>query len=99
MTSEEARSRAAKRRPEKRQTPDRELDLSDVPELTTEQLRRAKRVGPGRPPLGSAARKMISIKLDPELLADLKRKAKDSGKPYQSLIHEILQKHVKGNAA
>lgn len=81
-----------------RQPDDHEINFADAPELTPDQLGRMKRVGPGRPPLGDAPRKMISIKLDQGLLAALKREAERSGKPYQSLIHEILVKHFKKSA-
>lgn len=79
--------------------PDPAIDFSDIPELTDAQLKRMKRVGPGRPPLGDVPRQMISIKLDRHLLRELKAEAERTGKPYQSLIHEILQGHVRRNAA
>lgn len=98
MTLEQAVTLASKQS-SRVQPDDEQIDFSDTPELTGQQLQRMKRVGPGRPPLGNAPRKMISIKLDPELIAGLKREAKRSGKPYQSLIHEILQRHIRGRAA
>src|SRR4051812_3614914 len=100
ITLEEAKARL--HRKEKivvRQPDGTEIDFSDIPELTDEQLRSMKRVGPGRPPFGDAPRKMISIKLDQDLLADLKLEAEKSGKAYQSLIHEILLNHFKGKVA
>lgn len=75
------------------------IDFSDVPELTDDELKSMKRSRPGRPPLGDEARKMISLKLDTKLLSDLKAEAKKDGKPYQSLIHEILKNHFRKNAA
>jgi uncharacterized protein (DUF4415 family) len=99
ITLEQAKARLSRQSKSTTQADDSGIDFTDVPELSDEQLRKMKRVGPGRPPLGNATRKMISIKLDPELLQDLKREAKRSGRLYQSLIHEILQKHIKRSAA
>jgi uncharacterized protein (DUF4415 family) len=78
---------------------DSEIDFSDIPELKDSELKRMRRIGRGRPPLGDAPRKMISIKLDRHLLEELRSEAQRSGKPYQSLIHEILEKHFKRKAA
>ncbi|MGK5085919.1 BrnA antitoxin family protein [Bdellovibrionota bacterium FG-2] len=97
---EEVKSRLARRTKVTIRKPGDEVtDFSEIPELTDFQLRSMKRVGPGRPPFGDAPRKMISIKLDQHLLSDLKQEALRSGKPYQSLIHEILQKHFKRKVA
>jgi uncharacterized protein (DUF4415 family) len=96
MTLEEAKAQLALMNlPPARDVPDEEIDFSDIPASTDEELAQFKRVGPGRPPLGDAPRKMISIKLDQHLLADLKKEAQKLGKPYQSLIHEILTRHFK----
>jgi uncharacterized protein (DUF4415 family) len=48
----------------------------------------------GRPPLGSAARQLIAIRIDPDVLGALQREAKRLGLGYQSLIHQLLAKHV-----
>lgn len=77
--------------------PDHEIDFSDLPELSDEQLAAMKPLG--RPLLGSAPRKLIAVRLDPEVLEKLRREAKKHGKGYQSLINEILAKHVKKKAA
>ena len=69
--------------------PDRQIDFSDIPEATDEELKRARRVG--RPKSGSA-KQLIAIRLDPKLLALLRRMAAKMGKPYQTLIHELLEK-------
>jgi len=68
---------------------DREIDFSDIPESTDEELRRARRVG--RPKSGMA-KQLIAIRLSPRLLADLQKMAAKQGKPYQTLIHELLEK-------
>jgi predicted DNA binding CopG/RHH family protein len=72
-----------------RVTPDRDIDFSDIPEMTDEELRRARRVG--RPRSGMA-KQLIAIRLSPRLLADLQKMAAKQGKPYQTLIHELLEK-------
>ncbi len=47
----------------------------------------------GRPALDvTVKKKSIHIKLDPEVIAKFKAKAKKSGKPYQTLINEALRK-------
>src|SRR5947208_13606964 len=75
--------------------PDSQMDFSDIPESTDEELKRARRVG--RPKSGSA-KQLIAIRLDPKLLASLRRMAAKLGKPYQTLIHELLEKAT-GRAA
>ena len=69
--------------------PDSQLDLSDIPEATDEQLRRARRVG--RPVTGNA-KQLIAIRIAPRLLAQLRRLAAKQSKPYQTLIHELLER-------
>lgn len=69
--------------------PDRDIDFSDIPESTTEELRRARRVG--RPKSG-LAKQLIAIRLSPRLLATLQKMAARQDKPYQTLIHELLEK-------
>jgi uncharacterized protein (DUF4415 family) len=74
---------------------DRSIDYSDIPAMTDAQLKRAKRVRPGRPPIGLLAKKMISLKLDPILLEQLKGRARREGKGYQVLIQEILERAIR----
>ncbi len=69
--------------------PDRQIDFTDIPESTDEELRRARRVG--RPKSGMA-KQLIAIRLSPRLLAMLRKMAAKQGKPYQTLIHELLEK-------
>lgn len=68
---------------------DRQIDFTDIPESTDEELRRARRVG--RPKSGMA-KQLIAIRLSPRLLAMLRKMAAKQGKPYQTLIHELLEK-------
>lgn len=65
------------------------IDFSDLPESTDQELRRARRVG--RPKTGNAKR-LIAIRISPKLLSRLRRLAAKREKPYQTLIHELLEK-------
>lgn len=65
------------------------IDFSDIPESTDEELKRARRVG--RPSTGNA-KQLIAIRIDPRLLARLRRLAAKQSKPYQTLIHELLER-------
>ncbi len=78
--------RAAKR---KRLMPDSRIDFSDIPESTDAELKRARRVG--RPKTGNAKR-LIAIRIAPSLLAQIRRLASKQSKPYQTLIHELLER-------
>jgi uncharacterized protein (DUF4415 family) len=73
--------------------PDSKIDFSDIPEMNDKQLKQFKRVG--RPLIGSSARLMIAIRIDPETLVHLKDQAKEHGKGYQTFINEILKEYVK----
>jgi predicted DNA binding CopG/RHH family protein len=72
-----------------RHIPDSQIDFSDIPEATDEQLKHMRRVG--RPSTGMA-KQLIAIRLSPRLLANLRKMAAKQGKPYQTLIHELLEK-------
>src|SRR3990172_3582113 len=76
--------------------PDSRLDLSDIPELTDEELKRARRVG--RPKSGHA-KQLIAIRISPRLLAQLRRLAAKQDKPYQTLIHELLERAAQKKVA
>lgn len=69
--------------------PDSQLDFSDIPETTDAELKRARRVGR---PKSAHAKRLIAIRISPPLLAELRRLAAAQSKPYQTLIHELLQK-------
>jgi predicted DNA binding CopG/RHH family protein len=69
--------------------PDSKINFSDIPESTGEELRRARRVG--RPRTGNA-KQLIAIRIAPRLLAQLRRLASKQSKPYQTLIHELLER-------
>jgi predicted DNA binding CopG/RHH family protein len=68
---------------------DSRIDFSDIPESTDAELQRARRVG--RPRTGQA-KQLIAIRISPRLLAQIRRRAAKLSKPYQTLIHELLEK-------
>jgi predicted DNA binding CopG/RHH family protein len=75
-----------------RHTSDRDIDFSDIPELTDEQLAKARRVGR---PRSEDPKKIIAIRLSPKLLADIRKLAARKRRPYQTLMHDLLEKAVK----
>jgi uncharacterized protein (DUF4415 family) len=72
-----------------RPTPGGRIDFSDIPESTDAELKRARRVGRPKSP---HAKQLIAIRIDPRLLARLRRLARNKQKPYQTLIHEMLER-------
>ena len=64
----------------------RGIDFSDIPEVSPAQLRAMRRVR--RPPLGAEARRLITIRIDPQVLDAVRREAKRRGLGYQSLIQQ-----------
>ncbi len=80
-----------------RPMPDSRLDFSDIPESADAELKRARRVGqspgrrPGRPKSANA-KQLIAIRIAPRLLAELRRLAAKQSKPYQTFIHELLER-------
>ena len=87
-------ARSGKHTPDSR--PDSPIDFSDIPESTDEELKRARRVG--RPRTGHA-KQLIAIRIAPRLLAQLRRLAAKQDKPYQTLIHELLEQAAKRKVA
>ncbi len=83
-------ARAAKS--EKRTVRARPIDFSEIPEASSEQLRVMRRVG--RPPLGEATRRLIAIRLDPEVLVRFRKEAKRKNVGYQTLINRVLAEYV-----
>jgi uncharacterized protein (DUF4415 family) len=65
--------------------PDSEIDLSDIPELTEEQWKTAKRGNFYRP-----VKRQITARVDADVLAWLK----SQGKGYQSRINAILRREM-----
>jgi predicted DNA binding CopG/RHH family protein len=68
---------------------DDRINFSDIPESTDEELGRARRVG--RPKSGNA-KQLIAIRISPRLLSQLRQLAAKRDKPYQTLIHELLER-------
>src|SRR6202795_3313736 len=85
-------ARAARAARSAKHIPDSEIDFSDIPESTDAELRRARRVG--RPVSGNA-KQLIAIRIAPQLLRQLRRMAAKQSKPYQTLIHELLEKSAR----
>src|SRR5262245_45375783 len=90
----EADRLAAMARGPLRPVPDSEIDFSDIPELTEEELAamvrdRAARLGalarPAAPP-----KRAIAFRIDQELLATLQALARARGVKYQTLMHQLL---------
>lgn len=75
----------------------RRIDFSDIPEVSDEQLRAMRRVG--RPPLGDAARRLIAIRLDPDVLNRFRKEAKRRKVGYQTLINQVLAEYVEKHVA
>ncbi|WHZ16037.1 MAG: hypothetical protein OJF52_002885 [Nitrospira sp.] len=69
--------------------PDSQIDFSDIPEATDAQLKRMRRVGRSS---SGMAKQLIAIRLSPRLLNQLRKMAAKQHKPYQTLIHELLEK-------
>jgi len=63
---------------------DADIDTSDIPELTEEFWKNAKRFMPPK------KKKMISLRMDEELIKWFKRQ----GVPYQSLMQSVLKAYA-----
>jgi uncharacterized protein (DUF4415 family) len=70
----------------------RRIDCSDIPE-SPEQLKAMRRVG--RPPLGDEPRRLIAIRVDPSVLESFRKEARRRRVGYQTLINEVLAKHIR----
>ena len=75
----------------------RKIDFSDIPDSSPEQLKAMRRVG--RPPIGDAPRQLVAIRLDVSVLDRFRKEAKRRGVGYQTLINEVLAKHVRRDVA
>jgi uncharacterized protein (DUF4415 family) len=71
---------------------DEEIDLSDIPEVTEEQLARAVMRMGGKPVPKEKVR--VSMYLDADLVAFFRAKA--GGRGYQTLINETLRDSISG---
>jgi uncharacterized protein (DUF4415 family) len=70
----------------------RKIDFSDIPDSSAEQLKAMRRVG--RPPLGDAPRQLIAIRVDAGVLDRFRQEARRRRVGYQTLINEVLARHV-----
>ena len=75
----------------------RRIDFSDIPDSSPAQLRTMRRVG--RPPIGDEPRRLIAIRLDAGVLDRFRKAARRRGVGYQTLINEVLAKHVRRDVA
>lgn len=48
----------------------------------------------GRPPLGDATRRLIAIRVDPDVLDRFRKEARRRRVGYQTLINQVLAEHV-----
>ena len=48
----------------------------------------------GRPPVGAAARRLIAIRVDPDVLERFRKEARRRKIGYQTLMNEVLEQHV-----
>lgn len=71
----------------------RTIDFSDIPESSPEQLKALRRVG--RPPLGDEPRQLIAIRVDPAVLEQFRKEARRRRIGYQTLINDVLARHVR----
>ncbi len=70
---------------ELRNNPDREIDLSDIPEMTEEQWKNAIPFA-----LYRARKEAISLRIDADVLAWLKK----SGPGYQTRVNQVLREKM-----
>ena len=70
---------------------DSEIDFSDIPELSDEQLSKGRRVGR---PKSNVVKQMIALRIDPKLLSQIRKLAKKKKIPYQTLLHQLLEDAV-----
>ena len=79
-----------------RRTPGK-IDFSDIAESSPQQLKAMRRVG--RPPLGDEPRQLIAIRVDPGVLDQFRKEARRRRVGYQTLINEVLARHVRKDVA
>jgi uncharacterized protein (DUF4415 family) len=75
----------------------RTIDFSDIPDSSGAQLKALRRVG--RPPLGDEPRQLIAIRVDAGVLDQFRKEARRRRVGYQSLINDVLARHVRKNVA
>ena len=93
MAQKRSASSARAKRPVRsvQHMPDSQIDFSDIPKMSDEELSQGRRVGR---PKKDYAKQLIAIRLDPRLLTKLRRLATRRKKPYQTILHELLEEAV-----
>ncbi len=86
-------ARAARAGKKDKNLKSKKIDFSDIPELSDKQFQQMRRVG--RPTVGDEPRKLIAIRLDAKVLSWLRETAAKEGKPYQSLVNDILAEEMR----
>ncbi|HTM03818.1 MAG TPA: BrnA antitoxin family protein [Vicinamibacterales bacterium] len=75
----------------------RRIDFSDLPDSSPSQLKAMRRVG--RPPIGNEPRQLIAIRVDSRVLERFRKEARRRGVGYQTLINEVLARHISKDVA
>ena len=75
----------------------RKIDYSDISESSSNQLKAMRRVG--RPPLGDEPRQLIAIRVDARVLESFSKEARRRRVGYQTLINEVLARHIRTDVA
>ena len=70
---------------------DKDIDISEIPEITTEQMSRAKMRSGGKPVTRGKVR--INMYLDSEVVEYFKTQA--GGRGYQTLINQTLRESIR----
>lgn len=92
LSAQELQIRMKEKSIRHRKVKDKDIDYTDAPTATKDELKKFKRVG--RPLLGQTPRIPIHIRVDEDVLTKIKKEAKRKGVGYQSLINELLKKAV-----
>jgi len=94
MVRNQSASSMRSRRPPRnvRHISDDKIDFSDIPESTDTELAKARRVGR---PRTRRAKQLIAVRIDPVVLTKLRKLAAKMRRPYQTVLHEILESAVK----
>lgn len=56
---------------------------------------KGRRRGPGRPPLGDAAKSVESVRLEPGLRHEVARRAKSEGVTFSDVVRRALREYLK----
>lgn len=78
---------------EARKSRDEEIDFSDIPELSDDQIKKIKKVG--RPVKGVSKRKRVSVSFDPFWAKPFEAIAEIEGENKNNLINLFVERYVK----